>query len=152
MPICTCLFFSCPLPWSAAWTFASCRGSYSPAWAQTCRRGSNWKTQILLLTPFRLIQHWEWAPVHPEPVPCTQSHSHAQECRELRSHRARPAAALEALQHFCLQSGQVLTSESAVWQTWAPEPSMSPQLEQRALKRSSKAGSKWLENWKGGLL
>lgn len=89
--------------------------------------------------------------MHPGPVPCTQRHSHAQECYELCSHRAHPVVALEALQHFCLQSGQVLTSESGVWQTWAPEPSMSPQLEQRALKRSTKAGSKWLENWKCSL-
>lgn len=89
--------------------------------------------------------------MHPQPVPCTQSHSHGQERRGLRSRRAHPVVAPEALQHFCLQSGQVLTSESGVWQTWAPEPSVSPQLEQRSLKRSTEAGSKWLENWKGGL-
>lgn len=34
MPICTCLFFSCPLPWSTAWAFTFCRGRYSPAWVK----------------------------------------------------------------------------------------------------------------------
>lgn len=106
--------------------------------------------------PFRLnqqcFQHWDGAVSAPTACPCTQSHSHAWGCRELPSCCTHPTAALEALQRFCLQSGQVLTSESGVWQTWAPEPRVSPQLEQRALKRSAQAGSKWLENWKGGLL
>lgn len=52
----------------------------------------------------------------------------------LRSPRARPVAAPEPPQRFCLPSGQVLTSESGEWQSWAPKPSGSHSLSKEPSK------------------